>query len=98
MSIAREVMLAPLYCLYGLYLLATIVVRLIAGLFKLRSYCESTIKCPTCGTPNDVFGRWVCGDCGAEYLGSVRLCNLCGSSVSWFACSRCRASIGVTRR
>ena len=98
MSFKRELIHAPLYVIFGLFVFLGALVRLVRALTSLGSLGRTFIKCSTCGAPNDIYSRWSCSDCGAEYLGAVHLCTICGSSASWFPCCRCRTSIGLRTR
>jgi len=95
MSLARELILAPFYAGYGAWVLARGAWRAGRELHAVRLLFRSQIPCRTCGFENAVHDRWSCSDCGAEYAGAVHTCGVCGSSVSWFSCARCRAAIPV---
>jgi hypothetical protein len=95
MSLARELALAPAYAAYGVWVLLRWAWRVGHDLRATRQLFRTHIRCGTCGFGNAVHDRWACGDCGAEYAGAVHTCGVCGSSASWFPCSRCRAAIPV---
>jgi hypothetical protein len=92
-SIIREMLLAPRYILFGAFILLKFFIRTLGAFFGIRSLFVRQIRCPSCHHPNPVHDRWVCGDCGAEYLGHVTVCACCLAAATWFACSQCRASI-----
>lgn len=97
-ALYREILLSPLYAAYGGWVLGKFVLRFGAALFGFSQVFARALRCPTCGVVNDLRGRWTCGDCGAEYLGAVDDCEVCGAGASWFPCRACRAGIPLRGR
>ncbi len=97
MTIQREFLRAPLFALYGLYLVQRSIYRLLMAVIGLLRRPRQ-LACPTCGATNETRSRWICSECGAEYLGSVLFCGVCGAGASWFPCTQCHASIPLRSR
>lgn len=95
MNLARELVLAPVYALYGAWVLLRAGRRFARELAAVPWLLQSDIRCPTCSYANAVHDRWSCADCGAEFLGAVHTCGICGAGASWFPCERCRAAVAL---
>jgi len=85
----------PLFVIYGVLAVVTGSISLIGRMRRQARLLGSTLPCPSCGTANELHGRWHCRapGCGATYHGFVGACRLCGSSASFFPCRACGVSI-----
>lgn len=98
MPSVRTLLLAPFFAAYGLLVIARGILRIGLMVATFPRHFQTEIRCTTCGVSNDVHDRWICGECGAEYLGAVHTCGMCQASASWFPCARCRSAIQANIR
>ena len=94
-SLARFLLLSPLFALYGAWLVAFWILRAVRSAVWAFRLARSRLYCPACGLPNSIYGRWQCHapGCGAVYLGAADHCGRCGAGASFFPCASCGASI-----
>jgi len=87
------VLLAPFFPVYGLAVLLLALVRLP---FRARAFASGVVgrslRCPN-GHVNATSGRFVCGTCGATYLGWIGACDVCRAPAGWFPCDVCGVGI-----
>lgn len=58
---------------------------------------RDALRCPR-GHAVDVIGRWLCENCGSEFLGWVGACEVCGDeSADWTPC-RCGLAVPLPWR
>lgn len=93
----RFALLTPLYAAYGLFATLRGILRGMSRLGESARLLALALKCPSCGTPNALDGRWKCRSCGATYHGEVFRCGFCGAGASFFACRACGISIPLRR-
>ena len=92
-SLVRWLLLSPLYALYGLILLARWPFRLARSLGAARAAMKDELVCPH-GHATSVVGRFHCGRCGADYLGWIGRCEVCGDeSARWASCETCNVGM-----
>ncbi len=87
------VMYAMLGWIAGLLLLAVGVVRLVRLLLRLQRALAPTTTCPQ-GHRVSQYGRYSCGSCGAETLGSAWWCSWCRARYGHTPCPVCREPVG----
>jgi hypothetical protein len=94
-SLARFLLLSPLFALYGAWVLAAWASRAVRSTIWAILLARSRLYCPACSFPNSIYGRWQCHapGCGAIYLGAADRCGRCGAGASFFPCASCGASI-----
>jgi hypothetical protein len=88
----RIVVLAPLYAVYGVFVVVRALVRAMGWINHVSAGLEADVHCMH-GHPNPTVGRWVCGSCRATYDGWVGRCPICGSGASYIACRTCGVSV-----
>src|SRR5262245_29362504 len=95
--VAKPLLLAPFYALYGAWRLLWAAVggaRWIADAPRLLS---NSIRCPSCGEDNPLHGRWNCDACHGVYHGFVGTCAICGTAAATFPCCRCGITLVLRR-
>lgn len=92
---ALRVAALPILAIYGLAVLVGGFIGLFSRARGQARLLGRALPCPSCGTPNELHGRWRCRapGCGATYHGFVGRCRMCGSSASFFPCRECGVSI-----
>jgi hypothetical protein len=85
----------PLFAAYGTWIVGVAIFRLVRWVCWSVRLMRPQLVCPSCGTPNSLYGRWQCQapGCGAVYLGAADRCLRCHSGASFFPCRECRVSI-----
>jgi hypothetical protein len=98
LKLCVRLLAVPLLAAYGAWTLVAAGYRLARRGSGAARLLGRSLPCPNpnCGAQNLLDGRWRCRSCGAEYLGFVVECPLCGSGASFISCERCRVSISLT--
>ena len=94
-DLLRLVLAAPLFAVYGAWIVLAAVARFIRSAVWTARLLKPEAQCQACGHFNALHGRWECraSGCGAVYLGAADHCERCGSGASFFPCANCGASI-----
>ena len=77
----------------GLVALAALLVASLLYLMRLRRALAPTLRCPD-GHAVPTYGRFACGACGAETMGSAWQCPWCGTRFGHLSCPVCGLSVG----
>lgn len=96
-QIARFILGAPFYLVYGLVTLVRGVRRAARRVRGAGLALAPTLRCSN-GHPNDTAGRWTCASCHAVYHGWVGRCELCGAGAGWMTCEHCGVGIALPWR
>ena len=91
-TVAKHVMLSPVYLIYGVFAAGRSFFRLFPALRRLRAAMQDTITCAN-GHRTPVAGRFTCASCRAVFHGWVGRCQLCGAGASWTPCIVCGVSV-----
>lgn len=87
----------PLYAAYGAWFLLGRAFRFAGEAGTAVRLLGESLRCPSCGEPNAIHGRWKCRTCGAVYHGAVFICPLCNAGAAFFPCAGCGGSVPIGR-
>ncbi|MEO5927532.1 MAG: hypothetical protein ABIP96_02575 [Patescibacteria group bacterium] len=83
---------SPLYVTYGLFVLLRAMYRTTSLVVRSLSIFRTSIRCAQ-GHEVPVVGRFHCGSCKTDYLGSLIRCRTCGEGAELTTCPVCRTGV-----